>query len=118
MSPIWCLIASCLMQAAPAVEAAPPADPVIGWARVAFDADGVTSAEAGGHADLETMRPLTVDDPVRVASISKMVTALAVAKLIEDGVVDPRDDVSLHRAVVRLAARVAEREIREQEPWH
>lgn len=97
MSPILCLIASCLMQAAPhAADARPPADPVIGWARVEFDADDITSAEAGGHADLETGRPVTVDDPVRIASVSKFVVALAVAKLVEAGTLDLREDVSAY----------------------
>ena len=74
----------------------PPADPVIGWARVEFDADGITRTEAGGYADLESMRPLTVDDPVRVASISKLVTALGVMRLVEAGTLDLDADVSTY----------------------
>ncbi len=94
MSPILCLIASCLLQGAQAAPPPPPADPVIGWARVEFDAEGITRAEAGGYADLETMRPLTVDDPVRIASVSKLVVALGVMRLAEAGTIDLDEDVS------------------------
>ncbi len=101
MSPILCLIASCLLQGAAASGDAPragppPADPVIGWARVEFDANGITRAEAGGYADLATMRPMTIDDPVRVASVSKLVTALGVMRLVEAGTLDLDEDVSTY----------------------
>lgn len=94
MSPILCFIASCFLQGAAAAEAPPPADPVIGWARVAFDANGITSAETGGYADLETRRPMTVDDPVRIASVSKLVVALGVMRLVEAGTLDLDANVS------------------------
>ncbi len=95
MSPILCLVASCLLQGAQIAPPPPPeADPVIGWARVEFDANGITRAEAGGFADLETMRPLTVDDPVRIASVSKLVVALGAMRLVEAGTLDLDADVS------------------------
>lgn len=90
-----CLIAACLLSGSqPATPAA--ADPVIGWARVEFDATGITRADAGGFADIEAGRALTVNDPVRIASVSKLVIALAAARLVEDGTIDLRDDVSRH----------------------
>lgn len=90
-----CLIAACLLSGSqPATPSA--ADPVIGWARVEFDANGITRADAGGFADIEVGRALTVDDPVRIASVSKLVIALAAARLVEEGAIDLRDDVSTH----------------------
>lgn len=94
MLPIRLLIASALLLASPSLAEPPPADPVIGWARVAFDANGITRTEAGGYADLATMRPMTVDDPVRVASVSKLVVALGVLRLVEAGTLDLDADVS------------------------
>ncbi|NIJ08929.1 CubicO group peptidase (beta-lactamase class C family) [Sphingomonas vulcanisoli] len=61
--------------------------------RVAFDAHGVTSVGATGFADPATHRPVTADDPVRVASISKLVTAIAVLRLVEAGTLDLDADV-------------------------
>jgi CubicO group peptidase (beta-lactamase class C family) len=63
-------------------------------ARVTFDRKGETSAIASGPADLASGRPLTVDDPVRVASISKLVTAIGVMRLVEEGRLDLDADVS------------------------
>lgn len=63
-------------------------------ARVTFDRRGETSASASGFADIATGRRLTVDDPVRVASISKMVTAIAIMRLVEQGRLDLDADVS------------------------
>lgn len=62
--------------------------------RVAFDAHGVTAAEAHGFADRATRRRVTADDPVRVASISKLVVALGVMRLVEAGTLDLDRDVS------------------------
>jgi CubicO group peptidase (beta-lactamase class C family) len=64
------------------------------WARVDFDRDGVTHVQAGGQADPRSGRRVTADDPVRVASISKLVTAIAVMRLVEDKVLDLDADVS------------------------
>lgn len=51
--------------------------------RVTFDRTGETSVLQRGVADIATGRPATADDPVRVASISKLVTAIAVMRLVE-----------------------------------
>ena len=72
----------------------PPRQEPAGWARVTFDKGGVTSAEAGGAADLSAGRPMTVDDPARIASVSKLVVAIAVMRLVEAGTLDLDADVS------------------------
>ena len=62
--------------------------------RVAFDADGVTAVRAEGFADAAANRSITADDPARVASISKLVTGIAVMRLVEAGKLDLDADVS------------------------
>ena len=56
--------------------------------------DGIVRAEAHGLADRATGRRLTADSPVRVASVSKLVVAIAVWRLAEQGVLDLDADVS------------------------
>ncbi|HEU4967647.1 serine hydrolase [Sphingomonas sp.] len=53
--------------------------------RVAFDRDRITGAEGRGAGP---------DDPVRIASISKLITALGVMRLVEAGTLDLDSDVS------------------------
>lgn len=53
--------------------------------RVTFDRNGVTGSTASGA---------TINDPVRIASISKLVTALGVMRLVEAGQLDLDRDVS------------------------
>ena len=43
---------------------------------------------AYGYAELDPLRPMTVDTPCRVESISKSVTAWGVMKLVQQGLVD------------------------------
>lgn len=62
--------------------------------RVAFDRDGIVSTWADGYADKAAGRKVTADDPVRVASISKMVVAIGVMRLVEQGKLDLDADVS------------------------
>lgn len=62
--------------------------------RVAFDRDGVTAIRVHGYADQATGRKLTADDPVRIASISKLVTALGVMRLVEAGKLELDADAS------------------------
>lgn len=65
--------------------------------RVAFDRNGVVSAQVEGMADhLATGRKITADDPVRVASVSKLVTTIGVMRLVEDGKLDLDADVSTY----------------------
>lgn len=71
------------------VRAAEPAS-----VAVAFDRHGVMPVLAEGLADRATGRAVTADDPVRVASISKLVTALGVMRLVDAGKLDLDRDVS------------------------
>jgi len=61
---------------------------------VAFDRSGILAAFADGIADPRSGRRVTIDDPVRVASVSKMVAAIGVMKLVDQGKVDLNRDVS------------------------
>lgn len=54
----------------------------------------ILRSEAHGLADISTARPLTPNSVVRVASISKLVVAIAAWRLIEQGKLDPDADVS------------------------
>lgn len=47
-----------------------------------------------GYADVAAARPLRPDDPARIASISKLVTAIAVLRLVEQHRLDLDADVS------------------------
>lgn len=82
---------ACLMASAVASAAEPVAQ-----VRVAFDRNGVVSTRAEGMADLATGRKVTADDPVRVASISKLVTSIGVMRLVEAGQLDLDADVSTY----------------------
>ena len=62
--------------------------------RITFDRDGITSTRTEGYADPATKRALSVDDPVRIASISKLVLSIGVMRLVEDGKLDLDADVS------------------------
>jgi CubicO group peptidase (beta-lactamase class C family) len=61
---------------------------------VAFDRNGDLASFAEGMADPQTKRRVTIDDPVRVASVSKLVTAIGVMKLVDEGRLDLSRDVS------------------------
>jgi CubicO group peptidase (beta-lactamase class C family) len=78
-----------------AAMAASAAEPVA-WVRVAFDRAGTVATRVEGKADLATSRNVTADDPVRVASISKLVTAIGVMRLVEAGTLDLDADVSTY----------------------
>lgn len=71
-----------------------PAAVPVASVRVAFDRRGDTTVTAEGMADREAGRRVTADDPVRIASISKLVTAIAVMRLVEQGTLDLDADVS------------------------
>ncbi len=90
MTPIRRLAALALMLTATWAAAGEPT----GRVRVAFDRAGETSVRAEGLADAASGRALTADDPARVASISKLVTAIGVLRLVEAGQLDLDADVS------------------------
>ncbi len=79
---------------ASAVAAAAPPAPVA-RVRVAFDRQGVTNTRAEGLADVAAGRALGADDPVRIASISKLVLAIGVLRLVEQGRLRLDDDASI-----------------------
>lgn len=85
------LAAQALAAQAPVAEV--PAEPLAG-ARVAFDRDALTAAQTAGYADIAAARRLRADDPVRVASISKLAVAIVVLRLVEAGTLDLDADVS------------------------
>ena len=78
---------------AAALLLAAASDPVAA-VRVTFNAGGEMSVSAKGLADISASRPVTADDPVRVASISKLVVAIGVLRLVEQGRLDLDADVS------------------------
>jgi CubicO group peptidase (beta-lactamase class C family) len=70
----------------------PPAAANHVW--LSFDREKILESEASGLADKESGRSLTISDPVRVASVSKLVVALGVMRLVEQGTLDLDRDVS------------------------
>ncbi|HEX6374227.1 MAG TPA: serine hydrolase domain-containing protein [Allosphingosinicella sp.] len=73
-------------------KTATPAAGNYAWAR--FNARGVTASGAEGMADRGSGRALSIDDPVRIASITKLHVALGVMRLVEQGKLDLDADVS------------------------
>ena len=61
---------------------------------VSFDARTIKPVITKGFADPFTKRAVTIDDPVRVASVSKLVVALGVMRLVDKRVLDLDKDVS------------------------
>ncbi|WDA42799.1 serine hydrolase domain-containing protein [Erythrobacter sp. BLCC-B19] len=74
---------------AAAQEPAPPATVV-----VAFDRETIKPLIVEGLANKETGRALEANDPVRIASISKLVMALTALRLMDEGKVDLDRDIS------------------------
>jgi CubicO group peptidase (beta-lactamase class C family) len=68
--------------------------PPVSQAGVAFTATEEAGSFAEGFADPVTRRAVTPDDPVRIASISKLVVAVGVMKLVEQRALDLDTDVS------------------------
>jgi CubicO group peptidase (beta-lactamase class C family) len=89
--PALLALAGCATTAA---EPPAPPPPAASHAWATFDARGVTASGAGGLADRETGRALTINDPVRIASITKLHVALGVMRLVEQGKLDLDRDVS------------------------
>lgn len=74
----------------------PPASAGPARVALAFDAEGELGAWADGLADPGTRRAASPDDPVRVASVSKLVVAIGVMKLVEQGKLDLDRDVAAY----------------------
>src|SRR4051812_8944250 len=64
------------------------------YALATFNRLGLTASGASGLADRARGRALTIDSPVRVASVSKLIVALGVMRLVEQGRLDLDRDVS------------------------
>lgn len=62
-------------------------------AGVRFERNHIVAQLAEGEADRATHRRVRVDDPVRIASISKLAVALAVMRLVDRGQLDLDRDV-------------------------
>jgi CubicO group peptidase (beta-lactamase class C family) len=80
-----------LATCASAQEALPPAPANV---VVAFDRDSIRPLIVEGEVDRETGRAVEANDPVRIASISKLIMALATLRLVDEGKVDLNADVS------------------------
>lgn len=78
-----------------AAQTGRPAGP-LAYAWATFDAHGLTASGASGLADRTRGRALTIEDPVRIASISKLVVAIGVMRLVEQGRLDLDRDVSVY----------------------
>ena len=72
----------------------PPPPAPVAEVGVAFDRGGERGSYARGLADPASGRAVTPDDPVRIASISKLVVAIGVMKMVEQGKLDLDSDVS------------------------
>jgi CubicO group peptidase (beta-lactamase class C family) len=87
--PPRCIVCLLLLLSAPVCAGGP-----VATVRVAFDRDGITATRVHGFADKAAGRKVTADDPVRIASISKLVTTMGVMRLVEAGKLDLDADVS------------------------
>jgi CubicO group peptidase (beta-lactamase class C family) len=85
--PILLVLAGCAT-----TRAVEPTGVAYAWAT--FDANGLTASGAHGLADRARGRALTIDDPARIASVTKLTVALAVMRLVEEGGLDLDRDVS------------------------
>jgi CubicO group peptidase (beta-lactamase class C family) len=85
------LLGACATTPTPA-PTPPQPRPAFAWAT--FDARAITASGASGLADRARGRALTIDDPARIASISKLVVALGAMRLVEQGRLDLDRDVS------------------------
>lgn len=88
------LCLSLLMLTSCATPQPPAPTPPGTFAWVRFDTAGVRASGVSGFADRARGRDLTIDDPVRIASVSKLFVALGVMRLVEQGRLDLDADVS------------------------
>lgn len=74
----------------PDIDAGPPPATVV----AAFDRDTITPLIVEGVRNRERGEVVEANDPVRIASISKLIMALATLRLVDEGKVDLDADVS------------------------
>ncbi|MDG5749292.1 serine hydrolase [Qipengyuania sp. XHP0207] len=87
------ILAAALSLCGCATIAEPDPIPPAGVA-VVFDRDSIDPVIVQGVANQATFRPVEANDPVRIASISKFIMALATLRLADEGRVDLSADVS------------------------
>lgn len=68
-----------------AVEAAMADEPIPALALAVVGPDGPLHCSVRGYADLHAERPLRIDTPVRIGSVTKLFTAMAICRLAERG---------------------------------
>jgi CubicO group peptidase (beta-lactamase class C family) len=85
------LMLALTLGACTSIRLPPPISAEVG---VAFDRTHEIGSFADGIADPKSGRRVTPDDPVRVASISKMVVGIGVMRLVEAGKLNLTSDVS------------------------
>ena len=95
MRPIIAILFSLIMTAC-TTAATPLPQPQRSAVAVVFDRTSVTPVIVEGLADREASRPVEANDPVRIASISKLVMALATLRLADEGKVNLDADVSTY----------------------
>ncbi len=90
------LLAASLLIAMPSVASAtaPEADIPPATVVVAFDRERVTPLIVEGVRNRDSGEPVEANDPVRIASISKLIMALATLRLVDEGKVALDADVS------------------------
>jgi CubicO group peptidase (beta-lactamase class C family) len=84
------LLFAAFIAAHAAAQATPPPATVV----VTFDRETISPLIVEGLANKETGRKLEANDPVRIASISKLIMALAALRLVDEGKLDLDRDVS------------------------
>ncbi|WP_270374904.1 serine hydrolase domain-containing protein [Marinicauda sp. Alg238-R41] len=65
-----------------------------GFVAILADDTEILHVSEAGYADIETGRPMDADTVVRIASMTKPVTAVAIMMLVEDGAISLEDPVS------------------------
>ena len=80
--------------AAAAQDATPPPATVPATVVVTFDRETITPLIVEGLANKQTGRAVKANDPVRIASISKLIMALTALRLMDEGKVNLDRDVS------------------------
>lgn len=61
-----------------------------------FSKNEILESVSLGYSSLENKTPLSLDNIFRIASISKIVVALAIMKLVEEGKIDVEEDISTY----------------------
>jgi CubicO group peptidase (beta-lactamase class C family) len=89
------LAASCAVPQAEVETPKAPASIQPARVKVDFTATAISKSVASGNAGVAG-RAVTIDDPVRVASISKLVAALGVMRLAEQGKIDLDRDIGAY----------------------